>query len=451
MALTRRTRSVLQALVPLVLIVFFYVTFTFYFDGHGWAQLKSITFGSEEQVAGDAVSNTSTAHPSYTATSDVTQTTPNGHPYQTSTPPATSTSHQAIPQQTANATLLEQAAPYVDAIMNPADTTFSRLECPEPNLDRYAHLRDPPDAPINVRRPRYFFALDLHQSISILPRLLGTIISTMRYLGPENCVLSIVEGRSTDGTYEVLHSLAPALHRLGTRYIFQTSPLDPLDPSTDRITALAALRQRAVQDLTSNPSSYHPNTTVIFANDVALCVDDVLELLHQRIRQRAHMTCAMDWTYVGPDPTFYDVWIARGMTGDTFFRIPDDGSWDRAWDLFWNDEGAREAWGAGRPFQVFSCWNGVAVFTAEPLMRGKVGFRGSGEGECWQGEPKLFAKDMWWRGYGRIAVVPSVNVEYSDEAGRKIKELKGYTGSNVQKEGGEGLIEWEKKPPDLVK
>jgi alpha-1,3-mannosyltransferase len=42
----------------------------------------------------------------------------------------------------------------------------------------------------------------------------------------------------------------------------------------------------------------------------------------------------MDWTYVGENPAFYDVWIARSMKGDTFFIIPEDGSWDYAWNLF---------------------------------------------------------------------------------------------------------------------
>lgn len=46
-------------------------------------------------------------------------------------------------------------------------------------------------------------------------------------------------------------------------------------------------------------------TTVVFIKDVALCKEGVLELVHQRNRQNADMTCAMDWTYMGSDPTFY--------------------------------------------------------------------------------------------------------------------------------------------------
>lgn len=60
-------------------------------------------------------------------------------------------------------------------------------------------------------------------------------------------------------------------------------------------------------------------------------------------------------------------------------------------------------------------------------MEEKIRFRDHCKNECYQGEPKLFAKDMWYHGYEKIAVVPNVNVEYSSEATEKIKVLKVYT------------------------
>jgi alpha-1,3-mannosyltransferase len=355
------------------------------------------------------------------------------------------------PSRKANEALLAQAQPYIHAILNSSDSNFDRLECPQPELDRYAYLRDPADQSKALQHPRFFFALDLHQSVHLLPRLLGSIVETMTFLGPEDCVLSIVEGRSDDGTFEVLHELSSSLQLLGVKYFFQTSDLNPTAPGKDRIEALADLRNLALQDLLAHPAHYDPNTIIIFLNDIALCMEDMLELLHQRKRLGADQTCAMDWTYVGEHPTFYDVWIARGMTGDLFFDIPEDGSWDSAWNLFWNDDKARTALHASKPFQVFACWNGVTAFTAKPLLDGRIMFRSSVPGECFQGEPKLFAKDMWANGYGKIAVVPSVNVEYSDEAAKKIKTLKGYVSRHVASEGDGGKIEWELKPPEKVK
>ncbi|CAJ2504744.1 Uu.00g121380.m01.CDS01 [Anthostomella pinea] len=166
------------------------------------------------------------------------------------------------------------------------------------------------------------------------------------------------------------------------------------------------------------------------------------------------MTCAMDWTYVGRDPTFYDVWVARTLRGDLFFDIPSDGSWDSAWNLLWNDAEARERFGRTLPFQVYACWNGAVAFGAAPVLglgtsvndvgdetlererntTEKVEFRAPRDGECYAGEPTLFCKDLWWNGYGRIAVVPSVNLEYSNEAAAKIKQLKGYTSRWREKE-----------------
>jgi alpha-1,3-mannosyltransferase len=371
---------------------------------------------------------------------------PGGVPIATS--PATAPTG---PSRKTNDTLLAQAPAYIHAILNPSDSIPPRLECPQPDLDRYAYLGDPSHQSEPSQHPRFFFALDLHQCVHLLPRLLGSIVEIIMFLGPGTRVLSIVEGRSDDGTFEVLDELRSSLQALGVKYFFQTGDIDPTAQGKDRIEALASLRKLALQDPLAHPAHYDPDTTVIFLNDVALCMEDILEILHQRNRQGADQTCAMDWTYVGDNPTFYDVWIARGMTGDLFFNIPENGSWDFAWNLFWNDDKARARLAAAKPFQVFACWNGVTAFTAKPLLDGRIKFRARGPGECFQGEPKLFAKDMWAKGYGRIAVVPSVNVEYSDEAARKIKALKGYVARHVKDGGHDERIEWETKPPEKVK
>jgi alpha-1,3-mannosyltransferase len=282
----------------------------------------------------------------------------------------------------------------------------------------------------------------------------------MRFLGPESCALSIVEGRSTDGTFEVLAALRPLIEDLGGLYFFNSTDIDPSQGA--RIAKLAELRNMALAPILSDPTWYSDeDTNVIFLNDVAICSEDILELLHQRIVQSAAMTCAMDWTYVGEHPTFYDVWIARDMAGETFFNIPPDGNWDSAWNLFWANDDARARYNAHLPFQVFSCWNGAVVFSAKPILEKVVdpAFHATGPGECFRGEPEVFCKELWKAGHGRIAVVPSVNLEYSDGAARKIKELKGYTrqwvGPDGDPEAAEGeaswRIGWVEEPPKLVK
>ncbi|KAI1388052.1 alpha-1,3-mannosyltransferase CMT1 [Hypoxylon trugodes] len=360
---------------------------------------------------------------------------------------------------------------YIKAIFDPSDTTFPRLECPAPDSARYEYLK----APIGdgaSQELKYYFALDLRQSIKVLPRLLGSTVEAIRFLGPSNCVLSIVEGNSNDGTREVLYALRPELKDLVVTYYVQSSELDP--GAGERIEKLAKLRNLALSPLLSiagvpgypkiSPQSAlvpNANTTVIFLNDVALCVNDILELAHQRAFQSADMTCAMDWTYVGRDPTFYDVWVARTIQGDLFFDIPPDGNWNSAWNLFWNDGTTRGRFSRTLPFQVFACWNGAVTFGAGPILgeqssgdgekEERIEFRASREGECHSGEPTLFCKDLWRTGHGRIAVVPSVNLEYSDEAAAKIKALKGYTSRWTEQEDAEAMkIPWVETPPDTI-
>jgi alpha-1,3-mannosyltransferase len=264
-------------------------------------------------------------------------------------------------------------------------------------------------------------------------------------------VLSIVEGRSTDGTYEVLNRLHSHISELGSRYIFRTSTINPVEQGKDRVHRLALLRNLAIHDLLEHPEYYDPATTIVFLNDISVCAEDILEIIHQKSVQGAHQTCAIDWTYVGEHPTFYDVWVARGMSGDLFFQVPEDESWNNAWNLFWNDPVAQSHLRDFTPFQVFACWNGVTAITAKPFMEGKIRFRGNYEKECYGGEPLLLGKDMWANGYGKIAVVPSVNVEYSDENARKIKALKGYTADHVKTEREDMRIDWETAPPKELK
>lgn len=370
---------------------------------------------------------------------------------------------------------------YVNAILDPSEASISRLECPKLNTIRYESLKNQTTTSDSTdgKEPQlaYFFAIDLRENLAVLPRLLGTVIEVIRFLGPDRCALSIVEGNSDDGTPQVLRALQSD-HRLREmrllRYNLTTTDVDP--KTGDRIGALARLRNLALEPLLSDPRAGRA-TTVVFLNDVAACPEDVLELVLQRRAQGADMVCGLDWVYVGPDPTFYDVWIARTLSGNSFFDVPADGSWNSAWNIFFapEDAEARTRYAERRPFQVFACWNGAAVFSAAPLLAGdgKVpgGTRGAGgagsglrfrkpmEGECPQGEPQLFCKDLWWMGYGKIAVVPTVHLEYSDEKARKIKELKGWTSALVgqgpplgipgQGEGGY-KIDW-KGPPDQVK
>ncbi|KAG9185427.1 hypothetical protein G6011_07971 [Alternaria panax] len=102
----------------------------------------------------------------------------------------------------------------------------------------------------------------------------------------------------------------------------------------DCIEVLAKLRNLALKDIIAHPEHYDEDTTVVFSHDVTLCMENLLELIRQRKFRGVDQTCAMNWTYGSDNLTFYDIWIARAMTGDLFFNIPEDGSWNSAWNPF---------------------------------------------------------------------------------------------------------------------
>ncbi|KAH8878591.1 family 69 glycosyltransferase [Thozetella sp. PMI_491] len=334
---------------------------------------------------------------------------------------------------------------HIQAILDPNDPSGLKMSCPEPNPMHHAHLR-PQEGTANVQ---YLFALNLRDNLPILPRLLGSVIEAIRFLGVDNCVLSIVEGHSQDGTSQVLTALQIGPdQRLETHFVL-SSDIDPLAGS--HLARLADLRNLALKPLLDNPDRYK-NATVVFLNHVAICPDDILELVHQRAAFRADMTCAMDWDYQRRVPTFHDVYTARGITGDLFFDASPNMGWYKAASLFWNDPQSRQRYYAAKPVQVFSCWNGAAVFTAEPLVTQQIAFRAARDdlGECLGSETEIFCRDMWVNGYGKIAVIPSVNVGYTNYNSKRIKRERGYTAHPGRSAQPEDRIYW-KPPPAKVK
>ncbi|KAI9778048.1 MAG: hypothetical protein M1835_005082 [Candelina submexicana] len=344
---------------------------------------------------------------------------------------------------------------YVDAIMNPEKSSLERLPCRASIGARYNPLRTRSVG--RHSKIRYFFALDLYQVLHQLPTLMGSIIQTIRFLGPSSCALSIVEGRSQDGTAAVLKALKAEIEALGATYHYVANDLNPMAEGGDRMGALAILRNEALAPLIKSPKSYSTDANIIFLNDVGICPHDILELLYQHSLQHAHMTCGMDWMNTGE--IFYDIYIARSLVGETFFQIAQDGLWKFASNLFWADRTARRKYDGHHPFQVYACWNGGAVISAAPVIEQRIAFRKSAEGECFMGEPTLFCKDLWRLKMGRIQVVPTVNVGYSDNAEKLnntqiIKDQHGWVEDHVDVENEAPqveMIEWQKDPPSLVK
>ncbi|KAL9112267.1 MAG: hypothetical protein Q9227_003385 [Pyrenula ochraceoflavens] len=355
----------------------------------------------------------------------------------------------------------DEISEYTLAIINAAESLHPRLECPQPDSERYKHLvqvlpsRMSRAFRIWSPKPKYFFALDLWQVEDLLPTLLGALYETLAFLGPENCVVSIVEGRSTDGTIDILREFKDVLDTIGTKYHLLHNQVDPKDPSNDRIEALANLRNQALLPLTKSPNDFAPDTVITFINDVYVCSEDILEMLHQHKTQKAHQMCGMDW--VGGFK-FYDSWISRGINGDTFFEMSQNAGTDFPTNLFWNDKMTRERFDKMKPFQVFSCWNGITTLTAEPFLKRLVQFRRAREeiGECFEGEPTVLARDFWTLGYTKIGIVPSVNVGYTNlDEGSLTKREFGTVTTNLDVSAKSPevneMIQWLREPPGQIK
>lgn len=343
-----------------------------------------------------------------------------------------------------------QTLAYVNHIMGREKGSFWAVKCEEGIASRYDTLK----APSETGQIHYFFALNLYQNLNILPSLLTAIRQAATYLGPQQCALSIGEGRSTDGTYQVLAAIKTEFEALNMTVHLSTSELSPQDGKQDRIEALAFLRNLALAPLMAEPTKFFPDVEVIFLNDVYICARDILELTFQHRMQNATMTCGMDWSEHGS--IFYDIYVSRSITGETFWQIAQDGLWQFSGNLFWADLETKDKYERHQPFKVYACWNGGAVLSGKPIAQRLIEFRKNDESnhECAMGEPTLFSKDLWRLGLGRIMVVPSVNLVYDDEAADMVKDMRGRVEDNLDMSNGDlqtEKVEWQVAPSSLVK
>jgi alpha-1,3-mannosyltransferase len=350
-----------------------------------------------------------------------------------------------------SSTVDPQWHPYVKSVMDPTDRNLPRLRCPTTIGARYNDLRIPDPSNSQIH---YFFALDLYNITPLLPRLMSSIVQAIRFLGPEACSLSVVEGRSDDGTYQILEALRESIESLGSTFHLESTSLNPKSKGADRIAVLSQLRNMALAPMLDDPTSYSHAAKVIFINDVAICPEDILELLYQHDFQSATMTCAFDWIHDGD--TFYDVWVSRSMSGDLFFEVPPDSNWNYSSNLFWDHPLSHDKFHRAQPLRVFSCWGGMVTIDAKPFLGKDISFRNSAKDECYMGEPTLLAKDLHRKGFGRILAVPAVNTGYSDEETTKIKQVRGYVADHIEtskppKDPQTDLVEWKEEPPCRIK
>lgn len=166
---------------------------------------------------------------------------------------------------------------YIREIIGEGNGTMWRLQCANSIATRYDSLQTITEDDNHIK---YMFTVDLYQALPVLPTLLGSIVQTIRFLGPKQCAVSFVEGRSIDGTYQILAALQDELERLGAVFYMTTSDVSPHDEKQDRFEGLAFLRNLALAPLVMDKARFSTNAQVIFLNVIYLCPHDILELLY---------------------------------------------------------------------------------------------------------------------------------------------------------------------------
>lgn len=209
--------------------------------------------------------------------------------------------------------------------------------------------------------------------------------------------------------------------------------------------------------LVAEGSSSIATAAVVFLNDVLLRAEDVLQLMATQGGMRGagaaggaddadaqaayDMACATDYELL----KLYDVWVARDLNGNRFsdwYPYAQPGTPSPA-AASWQRDAASVM--SGRPFRVYSCWNGAVVVRAQALMQPGMGLKpiifrswranetrsiahgaaeqasleggGGDDGlyseACPASECALICADLWSAGYDRIYINPAVKLYYN--------------------------------------
>ncbi|KAI0814920.1 cryptococcal mannosyltransferase 1-domain-containing protein [Irpex lacteus] len=200
---------------------------------------------------------------------------------------------------------------------------------------------------------KIFIAANFYNNHEVLPYWTATLMDVIAYLGPDNVAVSIVESNSDDQTPELLLHLDDRLAELNVkrRILIQDKaiPKPPNMEWNNRIEFLAALRNRALEPLIQE-GGYDK---VLFSNDVYVEPESLLELI-ETADGNYDMACAMDFGHFGA----YDMWVLRDRIGKLTYGI---------WPFF-SDVQDYTAIKSALPVPVYTCWNGVVVFQADPIL-----------------------------------------------------------------------------------
>ena len=255
----------------------------------------------------------------------------------------------------------------------------------------------------------------------IIKDYIKEMIKLINYLGKENVIVSIVENNdSTDNTTEHLILFQDYLnkHNIINRFIFEHEVIDDReqqllffehDEGYLRIKFYSQLRNKCLELLYDIPNLNFSNTKILFFNDIIFEYENIINLLSTN-NEDYDAVCGLDFYDI-----FYDSWVSIDLSG---YSLRHD------FPYFVNKEG-QDLVINHKPIRVFSCWNGVTIFTAEPLKDKKIQFRyelhedryvqhylNSDQKFGYESECTYFHIDLFSLGYTKTFINPDVRVAY---------------------------------------
>ena len=267
----------------------------------------------------------------------------------------------------------------------------------------------------------FYITATLVNMENIIKNYIKEMIKLINYLGKENVIVSIVEnGDSTDNTAKYLEIFQKYLNErnITNRFIFDHLINDERgqellflehDEGYLRIKFYSQLRNKCLELLYDIPNLNFSNTKIIFFNDVIFEYENIIKLLSTN-NEDYDAVCGLDFYDI-----FYDSWVSIDLSG---YSLRHD------FPYFVNKEG-QDLVINHKPVRVFSCWNGVTVFTAEPLKDKKIQFRyelhedryvehylDSDQKFWYESECTYFHIDLFSLGYTKTFINPEVRVGY---------------------------------------
>lgn len=203
-----------------------------------------------------------------------------------------------------------------------------------------------------AKQEKFFIAAMFYNNEYVIPYWHDTLIKVIHYLGPDNVFVSVVESHSSDSSPQLLQALDADLELLGVPRRILTGDTTVPKPAdlrgNPRIEFLAATRNRALEPLTEGAYD-----RVVFSNDIYIEPESFVELLETN-NGNYDMACGLDMGHFGA----YDMWVLRDRQAKLTSAI---------WPYFF-DEADYQAMQTESPVPVFTCWNGIVVFNADPLL-----------------------------------------------------------------------------------